>query len=1062
MIECPRCGHTNDIGARFCSSCGVGLDTGSSQTGEVRKTVTVMFMDAADSTGIGERADPEALRRVMSRYFDEIRSIVEHHGGVVEKYIGDAVMAVFGVPVVHEDDALRAVRAAAQIRSRNSVLGAELERDRGLSISWRTGINTGEVVAGDAGSGQRFVSGDAVNVAARLEQAAAAGEVLIGVETYRLVRDLVSVEPVEPISAKGKTDPVPAYRLTEVALGASGPARRLDAPMVGRQRQRRLLSDAFEQAVEERICHLFTILGAAGVGKSRLVSEFLGSLEPEVQVLHGRCLSYGEGITMWPIAEAIRQAAGLGELDDDEAIRAKVGALIDDDRDRDMVVERIGAIFGRSSGGAAAEETYWAVRTLLQSLARRAPVVLHLDDIHWAEEALLDLIEHLAEWTRDTPLLLVCLARQELLEIRPGWGGGKQHATTLTLEPLSASETGELMENLLGEADTDAGLSAKIAAAAEGNPLFIEEMVGMLIDQGVLVRGQAGWTPVGDLASVAVPPTIQALLAARLDRLSRPERAVIERGAVEGKVFHRSAVAELAPDDVRASVADQLRSLSRKELVRPDRSDFAGDEAFRFRHLLIRDAAYGAMPKEARADLHARFARWLTRMAGDHVTEYEEILGYHLEQAYRYRAELGPLDAESRALGAEAATRLGAAAQRALDRDDVAAAIKLLSPAVDLAQQEVQRSRLQVDLSLALSLGGGLDEAQRLVTEAMETSVRTGDELGQALAEVAQIDLLTIRGEMSIEEVIERSGALLTVFDRHGHERGSRRAVVELARHHFFAGRAQVAEEIIARRLERYPADKAPDLSRWLPAILTFGPTPSGEAIERLLLLRDRSRSRLVEAQILSSLGLLWAYRGDFADARAYAQRSVAMLVELGMHRMAATHAGNFLGTIEELAGDVAQAEQVLVGAYDQLRSLGDRTFASTIAGRTAHLMIAAGRPEDAQRFAEHAFETATDDDVDAQVRALSARARVRASQGDAQGAVEDARRAVELADSTDYLDMRGEAHADLAEVLLATGDIEAAQAELVRAIENFEAKDAPILVERARRRLAAINLELS
>ena len=1039
----------------------MGLDPAAGQT-EVRKTVTVMFMDAADSTGIGERADPEALRRVMSRYFDEIRSIVERHGGVVEKYIGDAVMAVFGVPVVHEDDALRAVRAATEIRSRNDELGVELERDRGLSISWRTGINTGEVVAGDAGSGQRFVSGDAVNVAARLEQAAAAGEVLIGVETYRLVRDFASADPVEPVTAKGKTEPVPAYRVTEVALGASVSARRLDAPMVGRQRQRRLLSDAFEQAVEERVCHLFTILGAAGVGKSRLVSEFLGSLEPEVQVLHGRCLSYGEGITMWPIAEAIRQAAGLGEMDDDEAIRDKVGALIDDDRDRDMVVERIGAIFGRSSGGAAAEETYWAVRTLLQSLARRAPVVFHLDDIHWAEEALLDLIEHLAEWTRDTPLLLVCLARQELLEVRPGWGGGKQHATTLTLEPLSESETGELMANLLGDVDSGAELSAKIAAAAEGNPLFIEEMVGMLVDNGVLVRADEGWAPVGDLASVAVPPTIQALLAARLDRLTRPERAVIERGAVEGKVFHRSAVAELAPEDVRASVADQLRSLSRKELVRPDRSDFAGDEAFRFRHLLIRDAAYGAMPKEARAELHARFAHWLTRMSGDRVGEYGEILGYHLEQAYRYRLELGPLDDETRRLGAMAASHLGAAAQRALDRDDVVAAIKLLSPAVELAQDEGQRSRLQVDLSVALSLGGGLEEAQRLVTDAMETALRTGDELGQALAEVSQIDLLTIRGEISIEDVIERSAALLTVFDRHGHERGARRAVVELARHHFFAGRARVAEEIVSRRLERYPADQLPDLSRWLPAILTFGPTPSGEAIERLLLLRDRSRSRLIEAQILSSLGLLLAYRGDFDDARSYGQRSVGMLVELGMHRMAATHAGNFLGSVEELAGNVAEAERILVGAYDKLRSLGDRTFASTIAGRIAHVMIAAGRPEDAEHFTEQAFQTATDDDVDAQVRALSARGRVRAWQGALEPALADALRATELADATDYLDMRGETHADLAEVLLATGDSEAARAELGRAIENFEAKDAPVLVDRARRRLAAINLEVS
>ena len=599
LIVCPRCGAENTATARFCSSCGNALTdaTAPAQISEMRKTVTVMFMDAVGSTTAGEHTDPETLRRVMTRYFDEIRTIVERHGGTVEKYIGDAVMAVFGVPAVHEDDALRAVRAAHEARIRVQELSDRIRAERGFAIEWRTGINTGEVMAGDAGAGQRFVSGDAVNVAARLEQAAPAGQVLLGPETYNLVRDNVQAEPADPVAAKGKSVPVAAYRLVSMLAGGAPVARRLDSPMIGRLRQRRLLAEAFEQVVDERACHLFNILGAAGVGKSRLVNEFLASLGDTAQVLHGRCLSYGEGITFWPISEAVREAAGLTEEDDDDAVRAKIGSLIDDERDRIPVVERIGTLLGRFAANGVAEETYWAVRVLLESIARVRPVVLILDDMHWAEPTLLDLVENLADWVSDAPLLLICVARQDLLEARPGWGGGKKYATTLTLEPLNETESRELMTNLLGEVDLGGGLEQKIAAAAEGNPLFVEEMVGMLIDNGFLQRSNGGWAATSDLSNVAVPPTIQALLAARLDRLPSPERTVIERGAVEGKVFHRSAVAELAPEDLRASVPDHLRALSRKELVRPDRSDFAGDEAFRFRHLLIRDAAYAAMPK---------------------------------------------------------------------------------------------------------------------------------------------------------------------------------------------------------------------------------------------------------------------------------------------------------------------------------------------------------------------------------------------------------------------------------------------------------------------------------
>ncbi|HYI23554.1 MAG TPA: adenylate/guanylate cyclase domain-containing protein [Candidatus Limnocylindrales bacterium] len=1055
MIACPRCGHPNSEGARYCSNCALELAAVAPQA-ELRKTVTVMFMDAADSTGIGERTDPEAMRRVMSRYFGEIRAIVERHGGVIEKYIGDAVMAVFGVPAVHEDDALRAVRAAAEIRSRVRELSEQLELERGLSIGWRTGVNTGEVVAGDAGSGQRFVSGDAVNVAARLEQAAAPGEVLIGAETYGLVRDVVSVEPVAPVAAKGKSEPIPVYRLTGVAPGASAPPRRLAAAMVGRQRQQRLLSDAFEQVVEEGICHLFTILGAAGVGKSRLVSEFIGSLDASVHVLHGRCLSYGEGITMWPIVEAIRQAAGLGELDDDAVIRDKIGALIDDDRDREMVVQRIGGLFGQSSGGAAAEETYWAVRTLLQSLARRAPVVLHLDDIHWAEEALLNLIDNLSEWTRDTPLLLVCVARQELLEMRPGWGGGKQHATTLTLEPLSEAETAELMENLLGRVDSSPELATRIAAAAEGNPLFVEEMVGMLIDQGALVRGADGWAPAGDLGKVAVPPTIQALLAARLDRLSRSERAVIERGAIEGKIFHRGAVAELAPDDVRASVGEHLRSLSRKELVRPDRSDFAGDEAFRFRHLLIRDAAYSAMPKEARAALHARFARWLTRTAGGNVGEYEAILGYHLEQAYRYRAELGPLDAEARALGAEAADRLASSGRRAAQRGDVHAASKLFRSATDVAPiDHPDRSMMVAELGTALVLVGEPRAASELLAVEGARFAEAGDEIGRVRIEVVRLASETTLATMNIKQVIAECERLLALAEASGDSFAASRVAFELARHQFFAGRARLAEEQLTALLIRYPGAEAPPQAIPLRlAAMFWGPRPVQEAVGEAEILLAGARTRLNETVALRILGGMHGLVGDFDIGRQLIRQSADQELELGRMFIANSTLGQFLGPLEMDAGNFAEAERLMLDSYTRMAAAGDRGFSASVAANLAYLYAVMGRWDDADEYVNICFATAADDDVEALAQGASLKARVLATRGEHEAAELAARGAVEMAEGSDYLQRRGFSWEQLGEVLAAGGKVTQAAEAIARAEAYYTAKGATFPAARARRRI--------
>ena len=514
MIACPACCFENPEGARFCAGCGKPLEA-AAPAREVRKTVTIVFCDVTGSTSLGEQLDPESLRHVMARYFEAMRSAIERHGGTVEKFIGDAVMAVFGVPVVHEDDALRAARAAIDMREALGALNEELERDYGTRLEARIGVNTGEVVTGTE---ERLATGDAVNVAARLEQAAAPGEVLLGPETMALLRSSVNAEELDPLELKGKAEGVRAYRLVSVDAGEM--ARRLDAPLVGRGRELRLLADAWERAMSERTCVLFTLLGAAGVGKSRLTEEFLAALD--ATVVRGRCLSYGEGITYWPVTEIVIQLGNRGH-------------------------DAGGPLAGLVGEGTptSSEEIALAFRRLLEDAAGEQPLLVLFDDIHWGEPALFDLIEHAATMSRGAPILMLCLGRPELLDRRPAWGGGLLNATTALLEPLSAEETEELIAAL--GSSFDQGLAARIRDAAGGNPLFVEEMAAMVAEGG---------------SDVAVPPTVQALLAARLDQLDGEERSVLERGAVEGQVFHRGAVHALGAETGHVSRASSARSSS--------------------------------------------------------------------------------------------------------------------------------------------------------------------------------------------------------------------------------------------------------------------------------------------------------------------------------------------------------------------------------------------------------------------------------------------------------------------------------------------------------------------
>ncbi len=684
MVRCGACGEENPPRARFCLACAMPL--AAVVAGGSRRTVTILFADIVGSTELAAGFDAEAWRGVQDHYFAVLRSVIERHGGTVEKFIGDAVMAVFGWPTLHEDDALRAVRAASELGGSLDALNDELVARGADSISLRVGLHTGEVLAADGDHrGGALVTGDAVNVAARLQQAAAPGEVLMGGETARMVRDAVDVTVLGAVEAKGKADGIEAVRLVAV-VGPEAHRRRLGTPLVGRMAELDRLNSAYERAVAAREIELLTVLAPAGVGKSRLVREFLGRIEGDAQVLRGRCLSYGDGITYWAIVEIVRAAAGIAEADGAAEALTRLTRLVAADpqveRTSDVFASLLGLVEARASG----DDISWAFRRTLRLLAASGPVVVLIEDIHWAAPDLLDLIEGLLDWGVGAPVLLVCNARPELAEARPSFGAGRSNATSLHLEPLAGRDAEALIDELPGGVALPGALRSRITIAAEGNPLFVEEMLGMLVDRGQLRNTEVGWVLNADVADVAVPGSIRGLLAARIDSLEWGERNVAEHAAVVGRVFERSAVAELGPDEERDRLAARLLSLTRKQLIGPDAPGLDGDDAFRFRHVLIRDAAYDALPKAQRADLHERFAAWLIRAVGDRRSEYVEILAHHLATATEYHAQLGSLGPRAALLDAALAALLDAA-DRAEQVHAYVEEVRLLRRAIGLVDR---------------------------------------------------------------------------------------------------------------------------------------------------------------------------------------------------------------------------------------------------------------------------------------------------------------------------------------------------------------------------------------
>jgi class 3 adenylate cyclase/tetratricopeptide (TPR) repeat protein len=1039
--NCSSCGEDNPPRARFCLNCGTPFAT--AQAREQRKTVTVVFSDVVGSSGLGERLDPEALRQVMTRYYERANAVLSRHGGRVQKFIGDAVMAIFGVPAVREDDALRAVRAAAELHASLGALNAELQRDFGVQLNLRTGVNTGEVVVGESFGGQDIALGDVVNVAARLEQVADAGEVLLGDATYRLARDAVTAEPLAPLALKGKGVPVEAWRLLAVKPGAAGHARRLDTPMVGREREVALFLQAFERTVAEHTSHLVTLLGPAGVGKSRMLHELLTRVRGGATVLRGHCLDYGEGMTYWPLAEAVRQAAGASAADDPADVRRKIAALLPGDQQAG-IADKLGGLLGDTGPGADVEDLQEALHQLLSVLAAQRPLIVVLDDLQWAEGALLDLVERLAEWLRGTPVLLCCLARPELLEIRPGWGGGRINATTLLLEPLTHKECEALLRNLLDEVEGADEARERLVEAAEGNPLYLEELVAMLIEDGLLARVDEGWVTTADLSRLDIPPTIAALLAARLDGLPRGERAVLERASVVGNVFYRGAVIALSSPEEGRRVTEHLLNLVRKELVRPDPSSLLGESALRFRHLLIRDAAYNALSKRERADLHERCATWLAETLTERVTEVEEIVGYHLEQASRYRTGLGPVDDRTVELAHRAATHLVASGRRAFGRRDMPAAVNLLARGAALLPPESpDRLALLPDLAAGLVEMGEFARADVVLSEALAAAEQhaDGELMASALRVRAVLQLLTQPGEVPSESGPPAEASTPPT----GTGRHPRSADVAagwtLMRNVSWLPRISAGDRTAAAGRHGDTPHRDPTTIDAFAMSAVLGATPVRTAIERYTdELREPHPSRTLAVRVLAALAGLTAMEGRFDDARAHLAQARSILEPLGL-RVRAVALSYLAGLVDLLAEQPAAAEEQLRRGCQDCERMGEKYVLANLLALLAQATYAQGRYAEAVQLAEAGEEVAPLDEVVAQATARAARAKALARLDRGDQAMALARDAVATVGQTDLLNVRADTLRDEAEVLEVVGKPDQAARTARQALDLYERK---------------------
>ena len=948
----------------------------------------MLFVDLVDSTALVAGRDPEVARRRVTQFFERASRCIRLHGGTVEKYAGDAVMAAFGVPVAHEDDADRAVRAGLAILETVSELGLEA----------RIGIEAGEVVADDSDS--TFATGEAVNVAARLQQAAEAGQILIGPAAHRLTLGRIEVEELGPLDLRGLNGGLWVWRALAARDGRPPPAGE-DAPLIGREAELELLHNTLARVIRDRRAHLFTIYGDPGVGKSRLAREFVASLD-DVTIFSGRCLPYGEGVTYWPVAEMVKASAGIADDEPTEEAFEKLAATCEIEAVADLLGLASG-ILASVEGERSQEELAWAARAWAQRFAEVQPLVLVFEDIHWAEDPLFDLIEHLAAWVRDAPLLILCLARPELLDARPAWGGGRLRATAIELGPLPPEESEELADALFDKVQVDDACRDDVLAVAEGNPLFLEETVRMLSEGGAP----------GD----RIPDTLQALIAARIDRLPTDAKAVLQRASVLGRIFYRGAL-EHALHELDGEVEPLLQDLLLREFVVDEpRSTISGERAFRFKHVLIREVAYGGLSKEERARHHERFAGWLKERAGE---ELLEIRAYHLERACSLHLELeGAVPPD---LATEAGAALEKAARRALSREAYETGRRLALQAIEL-DPTLQRRYLAAYFAWRL---GDLPTVAREMGEVRGLAEEAGDARIEGIALTALGDVALYQradvpeGQRLLDRALQvlrddtDAGAYfeaLTTRASVASWRGDPDEVLRYLQEAFtvalVSGRKDLqtlaALGLARRHLTRLELDEAKPL------------------IEQALVLAEESASVRGRAGALSARALLHRLRGDVPTAETEYDEALRLYTEIG----SATGRAQVLKSLGRLAmqtGDEGVAEKRLRESIKILRGVDERGTLCESQRSLAQLLVRLGRIDEAERLAIAAMEIVSPEDVHSRMSTTMTLGVVRAAQGRDDEAEQLLRRALEIARESGYYEAELEPLEELAAFLRARG----------------------------------------
>jgi class 3 adenylate cyclase/tetratricopeptide (TPR) repeat protein len=1008
VLICRNCGQENPDGFRFCGACAAPLSP--APTREERKVVTVLFADLVGFTSRAEQLDPEDVRATLSPYYARLRQEIERHGGTVEKFIGDAVMALFGAPVAHEDDPERAVRAALAIRDAMQ----EPSNEPGLELQLRIAVTTGEALIALGArplEGEGMASGDVVNTAARLQSAAPVNGILVGEGTYRATHDRIEYREAAPVEAKGKTEPIPVWEAV-AARSRFGLdlEQRERTKLVGRERELGLLADSLARCRRELAPQLLTLVGVPGIGKSRLVTELFHVVDRDPELIwwrQGRSLPYGEGLSYWALAEIVKAQAGILETDATDAADAKLKEMIADavaEADEPAWVEEhlrplVGLSVAADIGGDRRGEAFAAWRRLLEALAEQRPLVLVFEDLHWADDGLLDFIDHLADWATGVPMLIVCTARPELLDRRPGWGGGKRNATTVSISALSPEETAQLLGSLLEQILLPAELQSQVLSRAEGNPLYAEEYVRMLQDRGFLVHGAHGWQLDLD-RELPLPETVQGMIAARLDALALDEKDLIQNAAVIGKVFWSGGLAAVGGSGVSTSDA-VLHALERKEFIRRERrSAVAGEAQYAFLHALVRDVAYGQIPRAARVDKHRRAAEWIETLARDRSDDRAEMLAQHYREAIALARAAG-VDIEP--LREPAVRALAEATRRAETLNAWAGAAEFARAALDLLGEDDPR---RADLLLALGRAGWM----------------TGEEAAEHLR--AAIDAFQAKGE--VEAAAEAEVLLARSFWGQGDS--------ERAEGHMAHAVALVEDRPPSPVQARVLAQRARN------AFISGDPRRGLELAQRVLPLVEQVGGDELVSHVLNTIGMSRVSAGDPAGIEDL--RRSAELAESANAPDALHTALNNLANMLWQVGELEAASTCLKEARAADERFGYSAGLRWLVGEDLLDHHLRGEWDEALALADAVIAAAEDSPHYHEGPARMVRAEILLGRGDVQGALADSERALALARAAKDAQQVGPALMHRARVLAAAGRLPEADILLAELLRDHDLTD--------------------